>query len=173
MFSLSKQRTTCTIASTSRIWDRNLLPRPSPLLAPRTRPAMSTNSTTAGVVFLRVIQIGQRLKTLIRYRYHADIRVDGAERIVCALSAPACVIALNKVDLPTLGRPTMPSFICFPPNSLKEHGRRPPRGHASPVSFFCLRLVYRFFLAFLQCFALYYWPVPAENPSAPGGEPLS
>ena len=28
---------------------QNLLPRPSPLLAPFTRPAMSTNSMTAGV----------------------------------------------------------------------------------------------------------------------------
>ena len=37
--------------------------------------------------FLRVIQIGQRLKTLIRYRYHADVRVDGAERVVRALRA--------------------------------------------------------------------------------------
>ena len=47
----SKQRTTCTMASTSRMWDRNLLPRPSPRLAPLTRPAMSTNSSTAGVTF--------------------------------------------------------------------------------------------------------------------------
>ena len=39
----SKQRTTCTIASTSRIWLKNLLPRPSPFEAPLTRPAMSTN----------------------------------------------------------------------------------------------------------------------------------
>ena len=48
----SKQRTTCTIASTSRILLKNWLPRPSPLEAPFTRPAMSTNSITAGVTFL-------------------------------------------------------------------------------------------------------------------------
>ncbi|KOT22681.1 hypothetical protein DM52_2456 [Burkholderia mallei] len=47
-FSSSKQRTTCVIASVSRMFARNWLPRPSPLLAPATRPAMSTNSTTAG-----------------------------------------------------------------------------------------------------------------------------
>ena len=29
-----------------------------------------------------------------------------------ALSAPALVMALNSVDLPTLGRPTIPNFIC-------------------------------------------------------------
>ena len=34
---------------------------------------MYYESTTAGVVFFAVIQIGQRLKTLIRYRYHADV----------------------------------------------------------------------------------------------------
>jgi hypothetical protein len=55
----SKQRTTCRMASTLRMWPKNWLPRPSPLLAPRTRPAMSTISTTAGktrweAIFLRM-----------------------------------------------------------------------------------------------------------------------
>ena len=49
MSSCSKQRTTCTTASTSRMCVRNLLPRPSPWLAPLTRPAMSTNSIAAGM----------------------------------------------------------------------------------------------------------------------------
>ena len=47
----SKQRTTLTTASVSRMLARNWLPRPSPLLAPATRPAMSTNSTMAGWIF--------------------------------------------------------------------------------------------------------------------------
>ena len=51
-FSSSKQRTTWTMALVSRMLARNLLPRPSPREAPFTRPAMSTNSMTAGVVFL-------------------------------------------------------------------------------------------------------------------------
>ena len=51
MFSSSKQRTTWTMASVSRMFAKNLLPKPSPLEAPFTRPAMSTNSITAGVVF--------------------------------------------------------------------------------------------------------------------------
>ena len=50
-FSSSKQRTTWTMALVSRMWERNLLPRPSPRLAPFTSPAISTNSITAGVVF--------------------------------------------------------------------------------------------------------------------------
>ena len=41
-------RVTWQIASASRIVARNLLPRPSPSLAPLTIPAMSTNETVAG-----------------------------------------------------------------------------------------------------------------------------
>ena len=50
-FGSSKQRTTCAIASVSRMLARNWLPRPSPFDAPATSPAMSTNSTTAGITF--------------------------------------------------------------------------------------------------------------------------
>ncbi len=49
--SSSKQRTTCKMASTSRMWLRNLFPSPSPLLAPSTIPAMSTSFRTAGMIF--------------------------------------------------------------------------------------------------------------------------
>ena len=47
----SKQRTTWRTASTSRMWLRNLLPRPSPSLAPRTMPAMSTSRMMAAMIF--------------------------------------------------------------------------------------------------------------------------
>ena len=47
----SNTRTTWTIASVSRMFARNLFPRPSPSLAPFTSPAISTNSNTAGTVF--------------------------------------------------------------------------------------------------------------------------
>ncbi len=43
-----KTRVTWQIADDSRMWDRNLLPSPSPCEAPATMPAMSTNSTVAG-----------------------------------------------------------------------------------------------------------------------------
>jgi len=46
-----KQRSTWAMASTSRMLARNWLPSPSPLEAPATRPAMSTNSSVVGVVF--------------------------------------------------------------------------------------------------------------------------
>ena len=46
-----KTRVTWQIADDSRMWLRNLLPRPSPCEAPATMPAMSTNSTVAGSTF--------------------------------------------------------------------------------------------------------------------------
>ena len=51
MLESSKHLTTSHIASVSRICDKNLFPSPSPLLAPFTNPAISTNSITACVVF--------------------------------------------------------------------------------------------------------------------------
>jgi len=46
-----KTRVTWQIAADSRMCERNLLPRPSPSDAPLTMPAMSTNSTVAGITF--------------------------------------------------------------------------------------------------------------------------
>ncbi len=54
MLSFSKHLTTCTIASTSLIWLKNLLPRPSPFDAPLTSPAISTKSIIAGITFLEL-----------------------------------------------------------------------------------------------------------------------
>ena len=51
ILSLSKHLRTCIIASVSRIFARNLFPKPSPLLAPLTNPAISTISTVAGITF--------------------------------------------------------------------------------------------------------------------------
>ena len=51
MSSFSNSRTTCTIASHSRMLCRNLFPKPSPVDAPATRPAISTNVTVAGMIF--------------------------------------------------------------------------------------------------------------------------
>ena len=42
---------TCTIESHSLMLARNLFPRPSPVLAPFTSPAMSTNSMLVGTFF--------------------------------------------------------------------------------------------------------------------------
>ena len=60
-FVSSKHLTTCTIASTSRILARNWFPRPSPLEAPFTNPAMSTNSITAGVTLAELYKAANLL----------------------------------------------------------------------------------------------------------------
>ncbi|MNX67873.1 hypothetical protein D3C86_990320 [compost metagenome] len=52
MSSSTKQRATKATASQSRMLARNWLPRPSPLDAPRTRPAMSTKVIREGMISL-------------------------------------------------------------------------------------------------------------------------
>ena len=109
-FSSSKHLTTWTIASTSRMCERNLLPSPSPLLAPFTSPAMSTNSIVAGVTFLLLYSaasLSSRSSGTATTPTFGSIVQNGK----FAACAPACVIALKSVDLPTFGNPTTPSFI--------------------------------------------------------------
>ena len=77
-----KTRVTWQIAADSRMWDRNLLPSPSPSEAPRTMPAMSTNSTVAGHHPLGAEQLGEARQPLVRYADHADVRLDRGERVV-------------------------------------------------------------------------------------------
>ena len=50
VFSSSKHLTTWIIASTSLMLCKNWFPKPSPLLAPLTSPAISTNSITVGII---------------------------------------------------------------------------------------------------------------------------
>ena len=108
MFVSSKQRTTCATASTWRMCSRNLLPRPSPFDAPFTRPAMSTKRTDAGVVFFdwyiscSTPRRGSGTPTTPTF---GSIVQNGK----FAASAPAFVIALKSVLLPTFGRPTIPT----------------------------------------------------------------
>src|SRR5690242_9921446 len=106
----SKQRTTWAIASTSRMCARNLLPRPSPFDAPATRPAMSTNSTAVGTTFC-----GLTIAASAFSRGSGTGTTPTFGSIVqngkLAAAMPALVSALNRVDLPTLGSPTMPHLM--------------------------------------------------------------
>ena len=96
------------MASTSRMLAKNLLPSPSPLEAPFTIPAISVNSKVVGTVFLGSNHFRQFLEAFIWNFYHPDVWINGRKGIVAA-SAPAFVIALNRVDLPTFGKPTIPA----------------------------------------------------------------
>ena len=63
-----KPRTTCAIASASRIFAKNWFPKPSPSEAPRTIPAMSTNETGAGTFFSEE-KISLSLSSLLSGRF--------------------------------------------------------------------------------------------------------
>ena len=111
---VSEQKLTWTIESHSRMLARNLLPRPSPVLAPLTRPAMSTNSMLVGTSFfdfdrsLNICGHGRLcccicsihisadqgvayLQSVIWNSNHANVRFNGAKWKICCLCF--CVFA--------------------------------------------------------------------------------
>ena len=77
----AKPRMTCAMASASRMLARNLLPRPSPSLAPRTMPAMSTNDTGAGRR-RSLPKIAASRETRVGQVDDAHVRLDRRERVV-------------------------------------------------------------------------------------------
>ena len=107
--SSSKQRITCIMASHSRIFPRNLLPNPSPFDAPFTRPAMSTISQVAGT-----IRPGCTISASFVRRSSGTLITPKLGSIVQKGKLAACALALERqlksVDLPTLGKPTIPHF---------------------------------------------------------------
>lgn len=112
-FSSSNTRTTCSIASTSRILARNLFPRPSHWLAHLTSPAISTNSTVAGTIFLP-----STVSLIFSSRSSATFTIPVLGSIVQNGKFPASaaydfVSALNRVDLPTFGSQTIPTFMIY------------------------------------------------------------
>src|SRR6056300_419415 len=88
--------------------DKNLFPRPSPLDAPSTNPAISTNSIVV-LIFFFDFDISTNLSSLSSGT--GTIPTFGS--IVQKGKLAACALlefvsALNKVDFPTLGNPTIP-----------------------------------------------------------------
>ena len=78
----AKARITWQIASASRMFARNLLPSPSPSLAPLTMPAMSTNETVAGTTRALAKISGEPVEPLVGQRDDADVGLDRGERVV-------------------------------------------------------------------------------------------
>lgn len=114
---IMKQRNTCRIASVSRILARNLFPSPSPLLAPFTRPAMSTISTVVGIT-----RWGCSISASLFKRSSGTVITPTFGSIVQNGKLADCAFAFDKqlkrVDFPTLGSPTMPHcnailFCCY------------------------------------------------------------
>ena len=106
-FSSSKQRSTWIMASVSRIFAKNLLPNPSPLLAPFTSPAMSTISTVVGTM-----RSGCTSSANLLRRSSGTVITPTFGSIVQKGKLADCAFAFDKqlkrVDLPTFGSPTMP-----------------------------------------------------------------
>jgi hypothetical protein len=106
----SKQRSTCTIASTSRMWRgtccrglRPSTPRARDRRCRRTRAAWDFLRSSRSC---RSDQLARRGSGTVDT---ADVRVDRAERVVRRLRRRRRRDrALKSVDLPTLGSPTMP-----------------------------------------------------------------
>ena len=109
MLSSSKQRITWMIASHSRILPKNLLPKPSPLEAPLTKPAMSTISQVAGTIRPGCTNAASLFK-----RSSGTVMTPKLGSMVQKGKFADCAFALDKqlkrVDLPTLGKPTIPHF---------------------------------------------------------------
>jgi len=97
------------MASVSRMFARNLLPRPSPFDAPSTRPAISTNSIVVASTrsgFTMAANASKRGSGIATTPAFGSIVQNGK----FSAPIPALVNALNRVDLPTLGNPTMPQL---------------------------------------------------------------
>src|SRR5205823_4013654 len=121
----------CAIASTSRKWPRNWLPSPCPFEAPRTSPAISTNSSCVGTIFA---DLANRAQTSSRSsgtatRPTLGSRVENGYFVASATWV--AVKALNRADLPTFGRPTIPQLK--PMMSLRKDKDRSRSGHAGSI----------------------------------------
>ena len=92
-----RQDEVCQVTTTSGV-AAHLLPRPSPLLAPLTRPAMSTNSTVVGTVAAELLSW---LKTARRSSGTATTPTLGSmvqNGKFAAWALPFSHSALNSVD---------------------------------------------------------------------------
>ena len=96
------------MASTSRMLARNWLPRPSPFEAPRTRPAISTKVIRVGMICLlpAIAASLSRRGSGTATSPTLGSMVQNGKFAACA--AAVFVSALNSVDLPTFGKPTIP-----------------------------------------------------------------
>ena len=96
------------MVSTSLTYERNLFPRPSPLEAPLTRPAISTNVIAAFIVFIDfdIVDILLNLSSGTETIPRLESIVQNGKFSAWAFFD--VVNALNSVYLPTLGNPTIP-----------------------------------------------------------------
>src|ERR1700712_845961 len=123
------------MALVERMLAKNWLPKPSPLLAPLTRPAISTISITLGTTFL-----GLTISVSLVRRSSGTVITPTFGSIVQKGKFAACALAFDKqlkrVDLPTFGKPTIPH--CKPILYMFLVHSQWPTDHSSNL--FCYRL---------------------------------
>ena len=102
--SSSKQRTRWSRASTSRTWPRKRLPSPSPLLAPSTRPAISTTSSTLGTTLREPASRATSAERFVRHRRAPHVGLDRAERVVADLGRAARYQRVEERGLAHVGQ---------------------------------------------------------------------
>ena len=90
------------------MWDRNLLPNPSPLDAPFTRPAISTNEIVVFIVFFDFETSDNLFNLLSGTGTTPTLGSIVQNGKFAAWALLEFVRALKSVDLPTLGKPTIP-----------------------------------------------------------------
>ena len=98
----SKQRTTCAIARVfAHACQKPVFRGLPPSTPPATSPAMSTNSSVAGTTRSGPTNLRDSAQTRIGHRDDADIRLDGAERIVLrrGRGAGQCVVQGGLADV--------------------------------------------------------------------------
>jgi hypothetical protein len=88
--------------------ERNLLPRPSPLEAPLTKPAISTNEIVVLIIFFDFDILARLINLLSGTGTTPTLGSIVQKGKLPAWALLELVKALNKVDLPTLGNPTIP-----------------------------------------------------------------
>ena len=93
--------------------ERNLFPKPSPFEAPFTNPAISTKEIVVGIIFFD-LEIFAKLSNLLSGTLTIPIFGSIVQKGKLAASAFFdAVSALNKVDFPTFGSPTIPHLNPF------------------------------------------------------------
>src|SRR4051812_43310760 len=108
------------MASQSRSEPRKRLPRPSPVLAPFTSAAMSTISNPVYTSFFEFDILPSRSTRSSGTCASATV-VSVVENWCGATTVSAPVSALNKLDLPLLGRPTSPRRSMRAPGYRRRH----------------------------------------------------
>ena len=88
--------------------DKNLFPRPSPLEAPLTYPAISTNDIVVLIFFLEEDIFANLVSLSSGTGTIPSLGAIVQNGKFSAWALLEFVNALNKVDFPTFGRPTMP-----------------------------------------------------------------